>query len=76
MSLPKLYTTAEIAVAFRVSQRFIYDKVRDGVIRPLRLSSARNAGMRFTEDNIEALVEAMRPPAPAAYIRRRRRRRY
>lgn len=74
--LQELWTLDEVAASRKVSTRYISDLVKAGKVKPLRLSTARNAPMRFAPEHLAQLDRAMTPaPPPEAPTRRRRRRR-
>ena len=58
------WTLAEVADMLRCSQGFIRTKVRDGVVRPLRIGDQRQGQMRFRAEDVAALVAAVSPPGP------------
>lgn len=66
-------TTDQVAARYQVSTRYLRDLVKDGKVRPLRLSSAKNAPMRFGPEQCQQIEAAMTPPPPAEPVRRRRR---
>lgn len=70
--LPTTYTTRELAESLKCSVETVRDLVKQGYVRPLRLSSSKFAEMRFTEADVEALQRAMRPPKPPPKRRRKR----
>jgi len=73
--LPTLYTTAEVAEAFKVTPTAIRRLVDAGKVTPIRLSDSDRSPMRFTDEDVEQLKRALRPaPAATATPRRRRRR--
>jgi hypothetical protein len=78
MPLATTYTTAEIAEALKVSPWWVKKQVKAGLVSPIRLSTAKNAPMRFTEADYQQLLRALTPtavaPAPAQKTRRRKRR--
>jgi hypothetical protein len=77
--LPATYTVAEIAEALKVSPWWVKKQVKAGLVTPIRLSTAKNAPMRFTEADYQQLLAALTPgvvaPAPTQQKARRRKRR-
>jgi hypothetical protein len=64
----KLHTTAEVASIYRCSNRKILETARTiGVGVALK----GRAGWRFSDADVEAIAEALRPAAPVARRRRR-----
>jgi len=78
MPLATTYTVAEIAEALKASPWWVKKQVKLGLVTPIRLSTARNSPMRFTEADYQQLLRALTPavvaPAPAQKARRRKRR--
>lgn len=73
MPLPKTYTAAEVAAAFRITPTALRRLVRDGKVRPMRLSTGPRSPMRFTEKDVDQLVKVLTPEPPPVRERRRRR---
>lgn len=72
MALPVTYTTEEVAAALKVNIKTVRDMIRDGrVPTPARLSDSPTAPYRFTEQDVEALIAALRP-VPVEKRRRKR----
>lgn len=77
--LPVTYTTDEVATALRISVWTLRRLVKDGVVKPMRLSGSRTAEMRFDDQDVADIKRALRNntggaiPAPQAPRRRRRR---
>ena len=72
--LPTYYTTADLAASFKVTEDTIRDLVKDGKVKPLRLSDSPRSPMRFSDDDVRQLEKALRPAVVDATPRRRRRR--
>jgi len=74
--LPATYTTKEVAEALKVSVETVRDLVaRTPECNPARLSGSPTAHMRFTEDDYQALVQALKPAVTESAVRKRRRKR-
>lgn len=64
-----LHTTAEVAETLRVSPR----KIRKTAAElGLGIEVGGRAGFRYTDDDVAALIESMRPVQPVPARRRRR----
>ncbi len=72
--LPVTYKTSEVAAAYRTTVWTLRRLVKAGKVSPLRLSDSPTAEMRWTEQDLRDLEQALRPPAVPAPQRRRRRR--
>lgn len=68
-----MLTVAEVADNLRVSQWWVRDRVRKGVVTPLRVGDSLRAEMRFDDDHYAQLKASMQPAAPTQRTRRRRR---
>lgn len=75
MSLPKTYTTAQVAAAFQVSVWTVRRLVKTEKVRPMRLSDSPTAELRWTDSDVRQLENALRPAEPVAAPPGRRRRR-
>lgn len=71
-ALPEFFTTEQVAESFGCSKRFLLDKVRDGVVRPMRLGDRRTAPLRWTADDVAALKSALTPRKRPARERKER----
>lgn len=69
MSAEEEFTADEVAAKFRCSARLVK---KHAAKNHIGLNLKGNAGWRFTEAEIRALREAMKPPAPVQRQRRRR----
>ena len=49
-------TTSEVVDEFRVSDRTVRRAVEEGLLHPVRQSSARNAKMRFQRSEVEGWI--------------------
>lgn len=72
-NLQQLHTTEEVAAAKKVSCDYLRQLVKDGKATPYRLSTARNAPMRWAAEHVRQVDEAMTPAQPTEPVRRRRR---
>lgn len=78
--LRELYTTKEVAKAKKVSTDYLLELVKNGKVTPYRLSSAKNSPLRWSDEHVRQVDEAMTPAAAAPPVhgthhRRRRARR-
>lgn len=69
------YTTAEVAEAYNISTYTLLRLVKKGKASPMRLSDSPTAELRWTNQDLRDLEQALRPAAPAVPAGRRRRRR-
>jgi hypothetical protein len=72
--LPVFFTTAEVAEALKITPTALRRLVADGKASPIRLSDSDRSPMRFSGDDVAALVAALRPPPAVPKARRRRNR--
>lgn len=72
MSIVTVYTTDEVAASLKVQPDWLREQVKAGRVSPLRLTSARNAPMRWTDADVARLVDSMRPVKPEPRRRKRR----
>lgn len=66
------YTTADVAAKLGCSAKTVRDRAKAAGVG---INLDGSAGMRFSDRDVDALVETLRPSAPTATPRRRRRRR-
>lgn len=83
---PQLLTADEVAARLKVTPWWVRSKtkpvkdadgniVKPALVTPLRMSSSRNAKLRFTEQHVLTLQAAMTAPELPPDRRRRKRRR-
>lgn len=60
----KLYTSRETAEILRCSEKTLYNRVKDGLIQPMR----NGRRILFDDDRIKAYLENESPNARAAWV--------
>lgn len=69
--MPETLTTSEVAERLRIHPKTV---ARHAARLGIGMNFGGRAGYRFTEDDYQALLEAMKVPPPPPPIRRQRRR--
>lgn len=73
--LPQLHKTAAVAEALQVTKWWLFEQVKAGVVSPMRVGRGKSAQLRWSDGDVQQLVDALRAEAPVAPVRRRPRRR-
>lgn len=72
--LPTTYTVEQVAESLGVTAWWVRRQIKAGVVNPLRVGDHPSSPIRFTQADVDHLIESMRPAVVEPTRKRRRRR--